>query len=124
MGSFLWSHEKNAQLLADRGLCFEAVVAAIEAGDLLDVLEHPQADLSPGDSESGAEPFPMAKISQPPSTKDEGRGRLCFAYAALAALETMGITADVAIEGKALEQEELEDFLVKKINSHWAAELV
>jgi hypothetical protein len=42
MGSFLWSHEKNAQLLADRGLCFEAVVAAIEAGDLLDVLEHAQ----------------------------------------------------------------------------------
>ncbi len=56
----------------------------------------------------------MAKISQPPSTKDEVRGRLCFAYAALAALETMGITADVAIEGKALEPEELEDFLLKK----------
>jgi hypothetical protein len=41
MGPFTWSHEKNALLLAERGLCFEAVVAAIEAGELLDVLEHP-----------------------------------------------------------------------------------
>lgn len=48
MGPFLWSHEKNAQLLANRGLCFEAVVAAIEAGDLLDVLEHPNPDRYPG----------------------------------------------------------------------------
>lgn len=48
MGPFLWSHEKNAQLLADRGFCFEAVVAAIEAGDLLDVLEHPNPDRYPG----------------------------------------------------------------------------
>jgi hypothetical protein len=48
MGPFLWSHEKNAQLLANRDLCFEAVVAAIEAGDLLDVLEHPNPDRYPG----------------------------------------------------------------------------
>jgi len=36
-----WSPEKNAQLIAERQLCFEDVVVAIEAGDLLDVLEHP-----------------------------------------------------------------------------------
>jgi len=48
MGPFLWSHEKNAQLLANRDLCFEAVVAAIEAGDLLAVLEHPNPDRYPG----------------------------------------------------------------------------
>lgn len=39
MNPFAWSPEKNAQLLAERQLCFEAVVVAIEAGDLLDVLE-------------------------------------------------------------------------------------
>jgi hypothetical protein len=48
MGPFLWSHEKSAQVLTNRGLCFEAVVAAIEAGDLLDVLEHPNPDRYPG----------------------------------------------------------------------------
>ena len=47
MGPFLWSHEINAQLLANRGLCCEAVVAAIEAGDLSDVLEHPNPDRYP-----------------------------------------------------------------------------
>jgi len=41
MGPFVWNHAKNALLLAERGLCFEAVVAAIEADGLLDVLEHP-----------------------------------------------------------------------------------
>ena len=41
MKSFSWSPEKNAQLIAERELCFEAVVVAIEAGELLDVLEHP-----------------------------------------------------------------------------------
>lgn len=36
-----WSPEKNAQLIAQRQLCFEDVVVAIETGDLLDALEHP-----------------------------------------------------------------------------------
>jgi uncharacterized DUF497 family protein len=48
MGPFTWSHEKNALLLAERGLCFEAVVAAIEAGDLLDVLAHSSPERYPG----------------------------------------------------------------------------
>ena len=41
MKPFVWSPEKNEQLMAERTLCFEAVVVAIEAGALLDVLEHP-----------------------------------------------------------------------------------
>jgi hypothetical protein len=31
---FAWSPETNAQLLAERQLCFEAVVVAIAAGEL------------------------------------------------------------------------------------------
>jgi hypothetical protein len=48
MKSFAWSPEKNAQLIAERELCFEAVVVAIEAGELLDVLEHPNQARYPG----------------------------------------------------------------------------
>ena len=48
MKPFAWSPEKNAQRLAERQLCFEAVVVAIEAGDLLDVLEHPNQQRYPG----------------------------------------------------------------------------
>jgi uncharacterized DUF497 family protein len=48
MKAFAWSPEKNAQLLAERQLCFEAVVVAIEAGDLLDVQEHPNQQHYPG----------------------------------------------------------------------------
>ncbi len=47
MGLFLWSHETNGALLAERGLCSEAVVAAIGAGALLDVLGHPNPDRYP-----------------------------------------------------------------------------
>jgi uncharacterized DUF497 family protein len=48
MKPFAWSPEKNAQLLAERQLCFEAVVVAIEAGDLLDVQEHSNQQRYPG----------------------------------------------------------------------------
>jgi hypothetical protein len=48
MKPFAWSPQKNAQLLAERQLCFEAVVVAIEAGDLLDVQEHPNQQRYPG----------------------------------------------------------------------------
>jgi len=48
MKPFVWSPEKNAQLMVDRNLCFEAVVVAIEAGELLDVLEHPNQRCYPG----------------------------------------------------------------------------
>ncbi len=48
MQPFAWSLENNAQLLAERQLCFEAVVVAIEAGDLLDVQQHPNQQRYPG----------------------------------------------------------------------------
>jgi hypothetical protein len=47
MKPFAWSHEKNEQLLAARGLCFEAVIVAIETGNLLDVREHPNPQRYP-----------------------------------------------------------------------------
>ncbi len=48
MGPFVWSHAKNALLMAERGLCFEAIVAAVETDGLLDVLEHPNPNRYPG----------------------------------------------------------------------------
>jgi len=41
MKPFRWSPEKNEALKADRGVSFESVVVAIEAGGLLDILTHP-----------------------------------------------------------------------------------
>jgi hypothetical protein len=48
MKPFAWSPENNAQLIVERQRCFEAVVIAIEGGDLLDVLEHPNPQRYPG----------------------------------------------------------------------------
>ena len=44
MKYFSWNHEKNAALIQERGISFEEIVFHIEAGDLLDVLEHPNRD--------------------------------------------------------------------------------
>lgn len=41
MKSFRWGADKNEQLKLDRGVSFEQIVVAIEAGALLDVLAHP-----------------------------------------------------------------------------------
>lgn len=41
MKTFQWNADKNAELLAERGVSFERVVVAIEDGGLLDVLAHP-----------------------------------------------------------------------------------
>lgn len=41
MKPFRWNPDKNAELQADRGITFEQVVVAIEAGGLVDVLAHP-----------------------------------------------------------------------------------
>lgn len=38
---FRWSGEKNEALVIDRGISFESIVVAIEAGGLLDVVAHP-----------------------------------------------------------------------------------
>ena len=48
MGTFVWIHDKNALLIAERGANFETVVAAIEADELLDVLAHPNPERYPG----------------------------------------------------------------------------
>ena len=40
MKPFRWSAEKNEMLRAERGISFESMVVAIEAGGLLDILAH------------------------------------------------------------------------------------
>ena len=49
MKTITWSPEKNRELKSDatRRICFEDVVAAIEAGGLLDDIEHPNRDKYP-----------------------------------------------------------------------------
>ena len=44
MKYFNWNNEKNEKLRKDRGVSFEEVVLAIEQGQLLDILEHPNKD--------------------------------------------------------------------------------
>ncbi|HQH28499.1 MAG TPA: BrnT family toxin, partial [Oligoflexia bacterium] len=41
------NNEKNAALQKERGVSFEDVLAAMTAGGLLDVLEHPKRDRYP-----------------------------------------------------------------------------
>ena len=41
MKYFTWSQEKNEWLQKERGISFEVVVFQIEAGNILDILEHP-----------------------------------------------------------------------------------
>ena len=41
MKPFRWAAEKNEQLKLERGLSFEAMVVAIEAGGLVDIVAHP-----------------------------------------------------------------------------------
>ena len=48
MKTFRWSAEKNEQLKRERGISFEQMVVAIEAGGLLDILAHPNAAKYPG----------------------------------------------------------------------------
>lgn len=48
MKPFRWGAGKNAELLLERGVSFENVVVAIEAGGLLDILEHPNRTRYPG----------------------------------------------------------------------------
>jgi uncharacterized DUF497 family protein len=41
---FNWDNEKNERLKKARGVSFEQIVVAIEADDMIDVLEHPNPD--------------------------------------------------------------------------------
>jgi hypothetical protein len=45
---FRWSAGKNEILQLQRGVCCEAVMVAIESGDLLDIVEHPNQARYPG----------------------------------------------------------------------------
>ena len=44
MKYFDWDDAKNAKLRTERGIGFEDIVFHIERGDLLDILEHPNAE--------------------------------------------------------------------------------
>jgi len=44
MKYFNWDNEKNEKLREERGVSFEEAVLAIEQGQLLDILEHPNKD--------------------------------------------------------------------------------
>ena len=46
--AFDWSKEKNEQLIEQRGISFERIISAIDQGDLVDVLEHPNQARYPG----------------------------------------------------------------------------
>ena len=41
MSQFDWNTEKNLTLKTERGLSFEEIVLAIEQGQILDVVQHP-----------------------------------------------------------------------------------
>ena len=45
---FAWDHTKSAWLLSERGVSFEQVVAHIQVGHLLDIVEHHRPDRYPG----------------------------------------------------------------------------
>lgn len=47
MKLFRWDEEKNRRLRAERRVSFEQVVLAIEQGNLLDVLSHPNRSKYP-----------------------------------------------------------------------------
>ncbi len=47
MKPFRWSAEKNEVLKGERGVSFESMVVAIEAGGLLDMLAHPNEQKCP-----------------------------------------------------------------------------
>jgi len=44
MKYFNWNDEKNEKLREERGVSFEEVVLAIEQGQILDILVHPNKD--------------------------------------------------------------------------------
>jgi len=46
--TFLFDQSKNLRLLHERGITFEQVIALIEAGEVIDVLENPNQDTYPG----------------------------------------------------------------------------
>lgn len=50
MKPFRWDHSKNAILKIERGISFEVIALAIEAGGLVDELRHPNMEKYPKQS--------------------------------------------------------------------------
>ena len=48
MKSYAWNAEKNELLKAERGVSFEDVVFYLEAGHVLEVINHPNQERYPG----------------------------------------------------------------------------
>ncbi|HRJ87782.1 MAG: BrnT family toxin [Blastocatellia bacterium] len=48
MKTYAWNPEKNELLRKERGICFEDVVFHIEAGDAVEIFEHPKQEKYPG----------------------------------------------------------------------------
>jgi uncharacterized DUF497 family protein len=46
--TFAWNPDKNLQLIRERGISFERIVAEIEAGNEVAVLAHPNQERYPG----------------------------------------------------------------------------
>ncbi|MEF8730893.1 MAG: BrnT family toxin [Candidatus Accumulibacter meliphilus] len=44
---FRWDSDKNEQLIQERGVSFEQITVAVENGDLLQVLQHPNLAKDP-----------------------------------------------------------------------------
>lgn len=47
MKPFRWNHGKNEELKIERGISFEEIVLAIEAGGIVDVVRHPNSSKYP-----------------------------------------------------------------------------
>ena len=47
MKTINWNTEKNQQLIEGRNISFEDVVFYLQQGDILDIIEHPNADKYP-----------------------------------------------------------------------------
>ena len=45
--TFSWSEDKNKQLKAERGLCFEDFISQVDADNVLDLIKHPNAEKYP-----------------------------------------------------------------------------
>ena len=50
MRLFEWNAGKNTKLKQERGISFEQIVYAIERGNLIDVIDHPNPDRYPNQS--------------------------------------------------------------------------
>ena len=44
MKNFVWNEDKNEKLKKERNISFEIILLQIEAGKILDILEHPNSE--------------------------------------------------------------------------------